>query len=183
MDAARGVHPLSLSTCQSVAMRIPDSVTGLFIAGLGGLCYYGGSLLPPVPGQQVGPNVFPMVVGGGLVLCGVMIALNIGRKFEDEAEADLATIEGGAAAPEETRPLYRLRVLVPPALLLFYVFVVERIGFIPTAAIVIFAASLALGARLRLAIPLAIFAPMVVHLLFYKLLRVPLPAGLIPMPW
>ena len=115
-------------------MRLPDYVTGLFLTGLGGLCYYGGSLLPPVPGQQVGPNVFPMVVGGGLVLCGVMIALNIGRKFEDEAEADLAAIEGGAAAPEETRPLYRLRVLLPPALLLFYVFAVERIGFIPTAA-------------------------------------------------
>jgi putative tricarboxylic transport membrane protein len=164
-------------------MRLPDYVTGLFLTGLGGLCYYGGSLLPPVPGQQVGPNVFPMVVGGGLVLCGVMIALNIGRKFEDEAEADLAAIEGGAAAPEETRPLYRLRVLLPPALLLFYVFAVERIGFIPTAAILIFLSSLALGARLRLAMPLAVLAPIVVHLLFYKLLRVPLPPGLIPMPW
>ena len=79
-------------------MRLPDYVTGLFIAGLGGLSFYGGSLLPPVPGQQVGPNVFPVVVGAGLMICGVMIALGIGRKFEDEAEADLAAIEGGAAA-------------------------------------------------------------------------------------
>jgi len=164
-------------------MRLPDSVTGLFIAGLGGLSAYGGSLLPPVPGQQIGPNVFPMVVGIGLVICGAMIALGIGRSFEDEAEADLAAIEGGAAAPEETRPLYRLRVLLPPGLLLFYVFAVERIGFIATAGILIFISSLALGARLKLAIPLAIFAPMGVHILFYKLLRVPLTAGLIPMPW
>ena len=85
-------------------MRLPDYVTGLFLTGLGGLCYYGGSLLPPVPGQQVGPNVFPMVVGGGLVLCGVMIALSIGRKFEDEAEADLAAIEGGAARTGRDAP-------------------------------------------------------------------------------
>ena len=164
-------------------MRLPDYVTGLFIAGLGGLSFYGGSLLPPVPGQQVGPNVFPVVVGAGLMICGVMIALGIGRKFEDEAEADLAAIEGGAAAPEETRPLYRLRVLLPPGLILFYVLAVERIGFIATAAVLIFVSSVALGARLKLAIPLAILAPVVVHLLFYKLLRVPLTAGLIPMPW
>ena len=39
------------------------------------------------------------------------------------------------------------------------------------------------GARPRLAVPVALLAPIVVHLVFYKLLRVPLPAGLIPMPW
>ena len=164
-------------------MRLPDRITGFFLVGLGGLAAYGGSLLPPVPGQRVGPNVFPMVVGLGLCLCGLMIAFGIGRRFEDVAEADLAKIEGGAAATEETRPLYRLRVLLPPALLLFYVLAVERIGFVPTAAIVIFVSALALGARLRLALPLAMLAPIVVHLLFYKLLRVPLPAGYLPMPW
>ena len=59
----------------------------------------------------------------------------------------------------------------------------KRIGFVPTAAVVIFASARALGARLRLALPLAMLAPIVVHLLFYKLLRVPLPAGYLPMPW
>ncbi len=164
-------------------MRLSDRVTGLFLVGLGGLAAYGGSLLPPVPGQQVGPNVFPVVVGLGLCLCGAMIALGIGAHFEEEAEADLAAIEGGAAAPTEERPLYRLRVLLPPALLLFYVVAVERIGFVPTAATLIFVCALALGARLKLAVPLALLAPIVVHLVFYKLLRVPLPAGLLPMPW
>ncbi len=45
------------------------------------------------------------------------------------------------------------------------------------------ATALALGARLKLAIPLALIAPVGVHLVFYKLLRVPLPDGLLPMPW
>jgi putative tricarboxylic transport membrane protein len=43
--------------------------------------------------------------------------------------------------------------------------------------------SLALGARLRLAIPLAIGASLVVNLVFSKLLRVPLPSGFLPLPW
>lgn len=164
-------------------MRLPDPVTGFFLVALGAAAAYGGSRLSPVPGQQVGPNVFPMVVGLGLCLCGALIACGIGRRFEEEAEADLATIGGAKDAPKERGPLYGLRVLIPPGVLLFYFVFVERIGFIATASIIAFIASLALGARLRLAIPLAIIASMGVHLVFSKLLRVPLPAGLVPMPW
>ena len=40
-------------------MQLSDRVTGLFLVALGGLAAYGGSRLPPVPGQQIGPNVFP----------------------------------------------------------------------------------------------------------------------------
>jgi putative tricarboxylic transport membrane protein len=40
-----------------------------------------------------------------------------------------------------------------------------------------------LGARLRLAIAMAIGAPLVVNLVFAKLLRVPLPSGFLPLPW
>ena len=47
----------------------------------------------------------------------------------------------------------------------------------------VLATALAFGARWRLAVPLAILAPLLVHLVFYKLLRVPLPAGLLPAPW
>ncbi len=47
----------------------------------------------------------------------------------------------------------------------------------------VFVGALALGARLRLAVPMAVLAPVVVHLAFYKLLRVPLPDGVLPAPW
>lgn len=165
-------------------MRLSDQVTGIFLVGLGAAAAYGGSLLPPVPGQQVGPNVFPMVVGGGLMICGVMIALKIGQVFEEEAEADLAAhTDHPTEVPAARNMFWPLRVLIPPALLLFYVFSVDRIGFIPTAACVVLVASLALGARLKLAIPLALLAPVGVHLVFAKLLRVPLTPGLVPMPW
>jgi putative tricarboxylic transport membrane protein len=163
-------------------MRLSDRVTGLFLVGLGSLTTYGGSLLPPVPGQPVGPNVFPIVIGIGLAICGLMIAFGIGHTFEDEEE--LVPLEDGqqaAAAPRSK--LYRLRALFPPVLLLFYVVASERIGFILTAGLIVLATSSALGARLRLALPLAVLAPIGIHLIFAKLLRVPLPIGLIPMPW
>jgi putative tricarboxylic transport membrane protein len=169
-------------------MHLSDRVTGLFMVALGGLAAWGGSRLPPVPGQQIGPNVFPMVVGFGLVLCGGMIALGVGRRYEEEAEADLARITAETAGelgqPQEAQSWWRgLKALLPPALLLFYVFAVDRLGFLPTAAVIVMATSLALGARLRLALAMAIGAPLFVNLVFSKLLRVPLPSGLLPMPW
>ena len=161
-------------------MRLPDRVTGLFLVGLGGWAAYGGWLLPPVPGQPVGPNVFPLVIGTGLALCGLAIAFGIGHSFEEEEE--IIPFEGGEA-PAPRGKLYGLRALLPPALLLFYVAVADRVGFILTAAIIVFVTATALGARLKLSLPLAVLAPIVIHLIFSKLLRVPLPIGLLPMPW
>jgi putative tricarboxylic transport membrane protein len=165
-------------------MHLPDRLTGSVLVVLGVLAAYGGSRLPPVPGQQVGPSVFPMVVGAGLVLCGVLIALGIGRRFEEEAEADLHAHEDPIPESEKHHgPLYGLRALVPPALLIFYVLVVDRLGFVPTAALIVLVAAKTLGSSWRIALPLAAVAPVIVHLAFYKLLRVPLPAGLVPTPW
>jgi putative tricarboxylic transport membrane protein len=165
-------------------MQLSDRVTGLFLIALGAVTAYAGSRLPPVPGQQIGPNVFPMVIGAGLCICGGLIALRVGHHFEEEAEADLAAHSAQAAEPaRETWKWRGLMALIPPALLVFYVVAVDRLGFLATAATMVLVTALALGARPRLALPLAIAAPVIVHLLFAKLLRVPLPPGLIPTPW
>jgi putative tricarboxylic transport membrane protein len=169
-----------------MTMRLPDRATGLLIFGLGAIAAYAGSRLPPVPGQQIGPNVFPFLIGIGLCLCGLMIALRIGHTFEEEAEADLAA---HSDLPTEEQvlaahgPLYKARILIPPALLVFYAMSADRLGFYVTTACMIVIAALVFGARPRLAIPIALIAPVLIHLVFYKLLRVPLPAGLVPMPW
>jgi putative tricarboxylic transport membrane protein len=153
-------------------MHLSDRVTGGVLVLLGAAAAYGGSRLPAVPGQDVGPAAFPMLIGGGLALCGVLVALGIGQTFEPpEEDAEGAPRFAG------------LRALLPPALLLFYVLAVDRLGFLLTAAAMVLAASLTFGARWRLAVPLAILAPLLVHLIFYKLLRVPLPAGILPAPW
>src|SRR5258707_4256835 len=115
-------------------MRLSDRVTGLFLVGLGSAAAYGGWLLPPVPGQPVGPNVFPLVIGIGLALCGLMITFGVGHSFEEEEE--LIPLESGqqaAAAPRSK--LYGLRALLPPALLLFYVLSAYRLGLIVTSVL------------------------------------------------
>ena len=129
-----------------------------------------------MPGQPVGPNVFPLVIGTGLALCGLAIAFGIGSTFEEEEE--IIPIEGGETRPPPGK-FYGLRALLPPALLLFYVAVADRLGFIITAGLIVYVTATALGARWRLALPLAVLAPIGIHLIFSKLLRVPLPIGLL----
>ena len=166
-------------------MRLPDQVTGLFLVVLGAAAAYGGWLLPPVPGQPVGPNVFPLVIGIGLALCGLAITFGVGHSFEEEEE--LVPVEQGQPVEQGTKApagrIYGLRALLPPALLMFYVAAADWLGFYITAALIVYATSTALGARWKLALPLAVLAPVGIHLIFGKLLRVPLPAGLLPMPW
>ena len=172
-------------------MKVSDRVTGAMLVGLGVAAYRGGSLLPPVPGQQVGPNVFPMVVGAALVLCGVLIILGIGRTFEEEekivtsARGEVADADALEKSQGYVATFLRggWKVLVPPAALFCYYFASERLGFWITAFAMIFALAWSQGARLRQAAALAIVAPAVVHLVFYKLLRVPLPPGLLKFPW
>jgi putative tricarboxylic transport membrane protein len=186
-------------------MRLPDQVTGSFLVVLGGAAAYGGWLLPPVPGQPVGPNVFPLVIGTGLALCGLAITFGIGHSFEEEEElvpvepsgiepgrieqggTEQGGIEQRQAGQDKTTPLagwlHGLRALLPPALLLFYVVAADFLGFFITAALIVYATSTALGAKWKLALPLAALAPVGIHLIFGKLLRVPLPPGLLPMPW
>lgn len=142
---------------------------------LGGAAAWGGSRLPAVPGQDVGPAAFPMLIGFGLIACGAMIALGIGRSFEVEEEPE----ENSGSVMSR----FGLRVLTPPALLLFYMLAVEHLGFLLTAGVMVFVGVLALRGSVKLAIPMAIVAPLFVHLAFYKLLRVPLPDGILGAPW
>lgn len=165
-------------------MHISNRIMGGGLAVLGAAAAYGGWLLPPVPGQQVGPNVFPMVIGIGLALCGIAIALGVGSSFEEPEEV-VAAEDGSHARPDDVPPIpyAAFKTAVPPILLLFYALTVDWLGFIPTAAVMVATTCFALGGNLRTAIPLALLAPPAVHLVFAKLLRVPLPAGFIPMPW
>ena len=153
-------------------MRLPDRLTGIGVAALGALAVYGGSRLPPMPGQEVGPSAFPILIGVALVVSGTLVAAGVGRRFEDEAEAALAATGDAAVPPPPAPPAGLpswLRLAIPPALLLFYVAAADTLGFVPTAGLVVATASLVMGAPPRLALPLAVLAPLAVHLVFNKL--------------
>ena len=67
----------------------------------------------------------------------------------------------------------------------FYIAASDWLGFLPTAALILFAMFVgAAGAAAPRALLLAVVATLVIHFAFYKLLRVPLPWGLLtPYAW
>lgn len=161
-------------------MQLSDRVTGSCLAVLGCVTVYGASQQPGVPGQDVGPSVFPMIIGLGLIGCGAMVALRVGHSFEEPEE--IIPAAPGEAAPQPPR-FAEWRAFLPPLLLLFYVLAADALGFLLTAAVIALVVAFTLGARPKLALPLAVLAPVGIHLIFVKLLRVPLPEGLLTLPW
>jgi putative tricarboxylic transport membrane protein len=120
-----------------------------------------------MPGQKFGPAWFPGMVVAGLGLCGVLLVVAGVR-------------QGGPwlALPgwvQRRRPLLGVASVV--AGLLFYIFTADKLGFHLTGIALLTAWLRILGCSWRVAAIVGVVATVVIHLAFYKLLRIPLPWG------
>ena len=152
-------------------MKVNDALCGAALVALGAVVLWHVQGFPPMPGQKFGPAWFPGLIAGGLVLCGVLLIASRLRAASPEALF---------APPEWTRrgrPVASVASVVVG--LVLYVLVVDRLGFHITAATLLLVWSRLLGASWRFALPVALAATILIHLAFYKLLKVPLPWGLL----
>jgi putative tricarboxylic transport membrane protein len=152
-------------------MKVNDALSGAALVVLGAVVLWHIQGFPPMPGQKYGPAWFPGLIAGGLILCGALLV--IGRLRSGTSEPALAFPDWMRRA----RPVAGVASVL--AGLLLYVWVVDRVGFHLVAAALLLAWSRLLGASWRLAVPVAIAATVIIHLAFYKLLKVPLPWGLL----
>jgi putative tricarboxylic transport membrane protein len=119
-----------------------------------------------MPGQKFGPAWFPGLIAVGLIVCGSLLAVRSQR----------GPLVAMPAWIRSTRAVAGVASVI--AGLLFYVLAAEKLGFYLTALVIQIVWMRILGASWRLTIPAAIVATIVIHLSFYKLLRIPLPWGL-----
>jgi putative tricarboxylic transport membrane protein len=145
-----------------------DRWAGLGLAALGIAVLWTARAFPAVPGQKLGAAFLPMIIGAGLLLCAIAL---VARSFRGSAYAD-----GAQAAVHEH---FGSSAVIIGAVLA-YIFLAERVGFLIMAPLCIVPVFLALGVRWVPALLWALGGTLVVHLAFYKLLRVPLPWGWIP---
>lgn len=155
-------------------MKFNDALVGVAIAVLGAAILVHIQAYPTIPGQKYGPAIFPGVIAVGLMICGALLVRNGLR-----SGAPLIALASWARAPRQvTNFLFILGAL------LFYIVVVDWLGFIVTGTLILLALFWKFGVRLRLAVPAALVATLLVHTLFYKLMRVPLPWGVLqPVLW
>ncbi|MEI6303069.1 MAG: tripartite tricarboxylate transporter TctB family protein [Betaproteobacteria bacterium] len=124
---------------------------------------------PEMPGQKFGAALFPGLIAAGLLVCGTMLFVR-GVRSGDR----LVVLVPWMRMPQQVANF----VLVC-ALLLFYIFASDALGFIPSGFIILMALFLKLAVPPLRATVVAIIATLVIHALFYKLLRVPLPWGVL----
>jgi len=120
-----------------------------------------------MPGQKFGPAWFPGLIAAGLGLCGAwLIASGLRRR------------EPWVGVPDwigRRRPVASVIAVI--AGLLFYIAAADTLGFHLTGVGLLLLWVRLLGASWRVSIPVAVLVPIVLHLAFYKLLRIPLPWG------
>lgn len=122
-----------------------------------------------MPGQHFGPALFPGLLAAGLAACGAALVFR-GLRSNDPWLSLGAWVR-------RARPLIGFGSVL--AGLALYVLLAEPLGFHLTGFVLVLAWTLVFGARPTLAVPVAIAAPVLIHLAFYKLLRVPLPWGVL----
>jgi putative tricarboxylic transport membrane protein len=110
-----------------------------------------------------------MIVGAGLVACAVLLMVRRPRDAQDPASAGQGTERSWLGAP--------LAVL---ASIGAYIGFADALGFLIVAPICLLALFRTFGLRWGAALGWSLAGTVVVHLCFYKGLRVPLPWGVIP---
>jgi len=155
-------------------MKIHDTLFGLIFLALGTLVLFAVKGYPNIPGQPVGPALFPGLIAVGLCICGLMLML---KGLRQKTPSAWFAWEDWVHSP---RHVIALCVLL--GTVIFYIAFAESLGFLPTSLLILVALFKALGVAWRRTFIVALIATFVVHFAFYKLLRVPLPWGVLT-PW
>jgi putative tricarboxylic transport membrane protein len=152
-------------------MKINDAVFGAVLLVLALAVLLSVQSYPHMPGQNVGPALFPGLVATGLLVCALLlIASGVRRRAQEPWFVPQPWLD--------SRPHVIAFAAVICAVVL-YVALANRIGFLIVAPLLLFAMFLAFRVRPLTAAIVAVVAALVIWYAFYKLLRVPLPWGIL----
>ena len=150
-------------------MKISDAVAGVLLLILAAAIGYYVSGFPAMSGQRYGAALFPGMIAAGLAGCGALLVLRGARTRTAAFEFAEWTRSGPLAA----------NFALVCGVLVFYIVAADTLGFLITGTLLLIALFLKLRVRQLPAVIVAVASAVCIHLLFYKLLRVPLPWGLL----
>ena len=150
-------------------MKFNDTVISSLLLILAGLMYYNAKTLPSLPGQTVGPALFPITISImlGLVSMAILLKSITGKRKERWLTLDKAILS----------PRSLISIFLVPASVVFYIAFANTAGFLIVSTVILFVMMVAFRAKLYIAAPLAVVVSSVGFLLFRSVLLVPLPEG------
>lgn len=158
-----------------------DSMTGWASVALGVVLFVLAGHVPDPPFQAVGPDLFPMLVGGAFVLTGLVL---LRRKTAAATTPDSAATNAAGRIGRHGRR----SVLVVTATMVLYIASCDYLGFLIAMPLLVGTLILWFDGRPLVAIGLGIGGSVTLHAFFYGLMGVPLPWGLLEpvagqVPW
>jgi putative tricarboxylic transport membrane protein len=152
-------------------VKLSDAIFGLLLLALGAVVIAVVSSYPTIPAQRVGPSLFPALIALGLVIGGLILLVRGWR-----VRVTVAWIQ---FEPWVHSPRHVAGVLGVIGSVVFYIVAVDWLGFFLTSLIILTISFRLFGVALGRSILIAAIATFVINFAFYKLLRVPLPWGLL----
>ena len=150
-------------------MKVNDAIVGALLVALAIAILVHIQGYPLIPGQKYGPALFPGLIAVGFIATGVLLVVRGLRS---------------GAPPVRFAPWLASRALLTNflavvAALVFYIVAADRLGFVLTGFVLLLGLFVKFGVRAGRATLIAAIATLAIHAAFYKLLRVPLPWGLL----
>jgi len=157
-------------------MRFNDAIFGIILIAfaLAEIAYT--TTFPHLHGQDYGPDLFPIILGAGLIVCGTIL---IFKGFAKRATEPMIAIGDWA---QDRGNILNVALLLGS--IVFYILMSNWLGFIPTSLFILTALLVRLGSSRFLSLIVAVATTFIIHTLFAKVLLVPLPWGiLLPIAW
>jgi putative tricarboxylic transport membrane protein len=150
-------------------VKVNDAVVGTALIALAIAILVHIQAYPLIPGQKYGAALFPGAIAVGFLITGALLVARGVRQG------------GPLFAPGAwlRSPRLATNFLAICAVLVFYIVEVDALGFVLTGSACLVALFVKFGVRPARAVVIAVVATLVIHFLFFKLLRVPLPWGVL----
>jgi putative tricarboxylic transport membrane protein len=156
-------------------VKLNDAVWGALLLLFSAVVLVHVQAFPRIPGQNVGPALFPGLIAAGFAVCGaILVSKGLAARVSGGERARWFELDGWTRFH---RKLVAFALVV--GVNIFYIALVDRLGFVPTGVVYLALLFAVFDVPLKWIVPLALAMTLGIHYAFYKLLRVPLPWGLL----
>ncbi|MBH0129551.1 tripartite tricarboxylate transporter TctB family protein [Salinibacterium sp. NK8237] len=146
-----------------------DLASGVVVVVFGSAILLAVRDYPTLPSGELGPSLFPGIIGGLMILMGVLL---LGRWFKARKTVRPAKEKGEAVVWSRW-----INAGLIIGAVIFYLLAVDFLGFLTTVSVMTVGLIFRLGTKWWVAITAGVLTTLVVWLIFNKVLLVPLPLG------
>ncbi len=152
-------------------MKLNDGLIGLLLIAFSAALLVHVSDFPDMPGQGFGPSLLPSLIAVALIVCSVVF---IARALRASPRHPLVEWDAWVRRP---RTLLALVCVI--GAVAFYIAFSDALGYLVAAPLALLAVLRACGVGWIRSLALAALVPPGIHYIFYSLLKVALPWGLL----